>query len=86
MQIKLNGEVFELIPPPMEGNSSNIEFDTASNPAGTASIALLVSQRNLNPRQIAVEVNCQLIPREEFDNHTLAEGDSVEIVTLAGGG
>lgn len=34
---------------------------------------------------LAVEVNGALVPREQFDR-PLAEGDQLEIVTLAGGG
>lgn len=50
------------------------------------SVASLVDQRELNPKQIAIEINCQIVPREEYDRVFLADGDSVELVTLAGGG
>ena len=50
------------------------------------SVASLVDQRELNPKQIAIEINCQIVPREEYDQVLLADGDSVELVTLAGGG
>jgi len=39
------------------------------------------------PRQAtAVEVNRDLVPRSRHADHTLADGDTVEIVTLVGGG
>lgn len=46
----------------------------------------LVHQLELNPRQVAIEVNRELVPRGEHANHELNEGDELEIVTLAGGG
>ncbi|MBJ44757.1 MAG: thiamine biosynthesis protein ThiS [Planctomycetaceae bacterium] len=35
---------------------------------------------------VAVEVNAQLVAREQHADHRLAEGDAIEIVTLVGGG
>jgi thiamine biosynthesis protein ThiS len=34
----------------------------------------------------AVEVNRTLVPRRRHPEHSLADGDTVEIVTLVGGG
>ncbi|MEC9091870.1 MAG: sulfur carrier protein ThiS [Planctomycetota bacterium] len=50
------------------------------------SVAQLVAVRELNPRQIAIEINEKLVPRENYPAILLAEGDCVELVTLAGGG
>jgi sulfur carrier protein len=58
--------------------------DYAEFAGGT--IADLTRQLQLPPRQFAVEVNQQLIPREQHSEHQLAAGDRVEIVTLVGGG
>jgi thiamine biosynthesis protein ThiS len=49
-------------------------------------IAGLVTQLELRERRIAVEVNCDIIPREQYDARTLREGDTVEIVHFIGGG
>ncbi|HVU89066.1 MAG TPA: sulfur carrier protein ThiS [Pirellulales bacterium] len=49
-------------------------------------LAALVDELGLPPRQIAVEVNLQLIPRGQHAQHVLADGDRVEIVSLVGGG
>jgi thiamine biosynthesis protein ThiS len=35
---------------------------------------------------VAVEVNCDLVPRRSFEATALKEGDQIEIVTLVGGG
>ena len=49
-------------------------------------IADLVTQLGLNQRRIAVEVNRDIIAREQYPNHSLADGDQVEIVHFVGGG
>ena len=49
-------------------------------------IGTLIDQLELKPQFVAVELNKELIPREKHDAHVLAENDSVEIVTLVGGG
>jgi len=54
-------------------------------PDGTT-VADLVRQLELEPRYVAVEVNFELVPREAHAEHTLHEGDRLEIVTLVGGG
>jgi sulfur carrier protein len=46
----------------------------------------LVAGFNLQPKFVAVEVNCELVPRRNYDQIRLREGDHVEIVTLVGGG
>jgi sulfur carrier protein len=51
-----------------------------------ATVAELLSQLELNARQVAVEVNLQLVPRARHAERLLAAGDRVEVVTLVGGG
>lgn len=50
------------------------------------SVAALVRQLALAPEEVAVEVNGELVPRRLHAERALAEGDSVELVTLVGGG
>jgi len=54
-------------------------------PAG-GTIAALLSELQLDARYLAVELNLRLIPRARHAEQRLAPGDSVEIVTLVGGG
>ena len=49
-------------------------------------IADLVSRLGLNQRRIAVELNREIIAREEYGSLVLADGDQVEIVHFVGGG
>lgn len=50
------------------------------------SLSDLVAGFNLQPKFVAIEVNCELVPRRNYDETMLQEGDQVEIVTLVGGG
>ena len=54
-------------------------------PAGT-SVAGLLEQLEIQPRQVAVEVNLELVPRTRHAERLLAAGDRLEVVTLVGGG
>lgn len=49
-------------------------------------LTALLNQLNLQNKRLAVEINFQIIPRSQFDKHTLAAGDKVEIVHAIGGG
>ncbi len=50
------------------------------------SLASLLTELELTARQVAVEVNMDLVPRTRHAEHTLKEGDQLEVVTLVGGG
>jgi sulfur carrier protein len=49
-------------------------------------VAALLERFEFEPRLVAVEVNWELAPRSSHGQRALAEGDRVEVVTLAGGG
>ena len=49
-------------------------------------VAMLLEQLKLQPRYLAVERNEQLVPRATHAGCLLQPGDSIEIVTLVGGG
>lgn len=51
-----------------------------------STVGELLESLQLTDRYVAVEVNLQLVPRQEHAAHRLAEGDRLEIVTLVGGG
>jgi sulfur carrier protein len=46
----------------------------------------LVDELGLHQRRIAVEVNRDILPRDDYARHTLRDGDVVEIVQFIGGG
>ena len=51
-----------------------------------ASVADLVRELGLEKSACAVEVNRRLIPKADHGKRSLSEGDSIEVVTLVGGG
>jgi sulfur carrier protein len=49
-------------------------------------LAELLTQLDLQAKHVAVEINMELVPREEHVAHRLADGDQLEVVTIVGGG
>ncbi len=54
--------------------------------APETSVAGLLDELGLDPRQVAVERNREIVPRAEHARVILADGDQVEVVTFVGGG
>ena len=49
-------------------------------------VADLLNHLELAGGACAVEVNAGVVPRRDHEHHMLGDGDTVEIVTLVGGG
>ena len=49
-------------------------------------IADLLRELDIRPDRVAVEVNTEILDRQEFDRRGLREGDRVEIISFIGGG
>ena len=49
-------------------------------------VAALLRELGMADKQVAVEVNLELVPHRRHVEHRLADGDRLEIVTLVGGG
>lgn len=62
----------------LNGENKQIDYNT--------NITQLLQSLDLVNKRVAVEVNQQLIPRSNFDSHSLNELDKVEIVQAIGGG
>lgn len=50
------------------------------------SVADLLRELSLDPRQVAVERNREVVPRVQHGETVLADGDQLEVVTFVGGG
>lgn len=46
----------------------------------------LLDTTHVPPNYLAVEVNAEVVPREDYTEVTVRDGDEVEVVTLVGGG
>ena len=51
-----------------------------------ASVADLLERLRVGSPRVAVERNRDIVPRAQYSGTVLAEGDSLEIVELVGGG
>ena len=51
-----------------------------------ATVADLIEQVGLKGRPVAVEVNKQLVPKREHATTKIKGNDTIELVTLVGGG
>ena len=60
--------------------------DKAVEAAEGVALAQLLDRLDLPSRHFAVEINLDLVPREEHASHVLRDGDRIEVVTLVGGG
>lgn len=49
-------------------------------------IAQLLETAEIRSKLVAVEVNLEIVPREQHTHYQVQEGDSIEAVTLVGGG
>ena len=53
---------------------------------GQTSIAGLLASLDINPKQVAVAVNGEVVRRDAWAQAKVADGDAVEIVRAVGGG
>ena len=49
-------------------------------------VAEFLDERGMGGAACAVEVNKVLVPKKQHAHHVLRDGDTVEVVTLVGGG
>jgi thiamine biosynthesis protein ThiS len=52
----------------------------------SATLAQLVEQLGMKQDRVAVELNRNIVPREQWPKTQLGEGDQLEIVHFVGGG
>lgn len=62
-----------------------VNGESRATQAGQTVLELL-RELGLDPRQVAVERNREIVPRAEHGQAVLADGDVLEIVTFVGGG
>lgn len=55
------------------------------SPAQTTIRGLLENAR-IESRYCAVEVNEEILPKDQYDHYRVQPGDRIEVVTLVGGG
>ncbi|GIM28898.1 thiamine biosynthesis protein ThiS [Clostridium polyendosporum] len=46
----------------------------------------VLKEFNLNEEKVVVEVNFEIIPKEQYGNFILKQNDSLEVISFVGGG
>lgn len=49
-------------------------------------LSAYLEENGINPLRIAVELNGEILPKAQYSNTVLKDGDIVEIVNFVGGG
>ena len=62
-------------------NGKDKHFDTDA-----LSVSALIAAMDLVGKRIAIERNGEIVPRSQFENVSLSDGDRLEIVGAVGGG
>lgn len=62
----------------LNGTLSEFQEDTT--------VERLLKNLQFEPAKVAVEVNLEIVKKQNFQNQVLKDGDSVEIVNFVGGG
>jgi len=57
-----------------------------SRSIGEMSIRQLLEDLGIDPRRVAVELNSAILPKSDYEQSTLNDGDRIEIVHFVGGG
>lgn len=55
------------------------------NTSGCTISEMLVNQ-GYDSKKVVVEINLNIIPKEDFDNTVIEENDSIEVLSFVGGG
>lgn len=61
-------------------NGEPVEIESAMT------VERLLETVDVPPNYLAVEVNADVVPREQYGDRLVGPGDDVEVVTLVGGG
>ena len=66
--------------------SMNLTINGEQMQTDATTVAELLNERGLGKQPVAVEINRQVVPKREHATRNLQDGDTIEMVTLVGGG
>ncbi|HOA83392.1 MAG TPA: sulfur carrier protein ThiS [Thermodesulfovibrio thiophilus] len=64
----------------------NVKVNGVIMNVSASTIAELLSELQIDPDRVVVEVNLEIVKKERFNEFTIKDGDSIEIVNFVGGG
>lgn len=53
---------------------------------GRITISELLKQKEFNEKVVVVEINEEIVPKNEYESYRITEEDVVEVVSFVGGG
>jgi len=63
-----------------------IQINGEASEVQAADVAALIAELDLEKRMIAIERNLEVVPKSQYADTLLVEGDRIEIVHMIGGG
>lgn len=63
-----------------------IQVNGEDRNVNATTLTALVEELGLDPRQVAIERNLEIVPRSLHSGTVLTDGDRIEIVQFVGGG
>jgi sulfur carrier protein len=60
--------------------------DVANGASNDTDVSSFLRALDVNPRLVAVAVNGDVIPKDQYDSARVHEGDAIEVVRMVGGG
>jgi thiamine biosynthesis protein ThiS len=63
-----------------------ITINGETQPSAAETLAALVEGLGMKPDRVAIELNREIVPREQWPQTPLHDGDRLEIVHFVGGG
>ena len=67
-------------------NGRSREVDISAYDGGAMPLLAMLEAFEVNPKLVAVAINGDVIPKTEFAEARVREGDAIEIVRMVGGG
>ncbi len=64
----------------------NLTINGDAQTFSAETLGALVEQLGMKPDRLAIELNCEIVPRDEWLRTPLHDGDRLEIVHFVGGG
>ena len=64
----------------------NLTINGEAQPSTAATLSALVDHLGMKVDRVAIELNREIVPRDQWPNTQLHEGDELEIVHFVGGG
>ena len=64
----------------------NLTINGESQPYSAETLAALVKQLGMKADRVAIELNREIVPRDQWPQTALHDGDHLEIVHFVGGG